>query len=234
MTPIDAVTWDNKDGTRPDCNRNGPLTHPLDYTEEGLRVSVSATITQLRSGDQVPPWPPRRYRAGHGYIRLRWKIAPGRYVEAYEHRVIDGRVTTAEHVHHRNHVRDDNRPENLEHLTAEEHFQEHTAADKARARQAARLYRDGLTTIQVAEEIGVGAPCVSRMLQRQNVATRSKSHYAKPLDEDDIVRRYLAGQGIRRIKTDLHISPDRIKAVLLARGITLRGPGRVPAWAVAS
>lgn len=42
-----------------------------------------------------------------------------------EHRVDGDHVTTAEHVHHINHVKDDNRPENLQAMTASAHMMLH-------------------------------------------------------------------------------------------------------------
>lgn len=189
-------------------------------------------IRQLRPGEPIPNWPPRRYKAGHGYIRLRWRIGPNQLVETYEHRVDGDHVTTAEHVHHKNRKRDDNRPENLEHLTVEEHQAEHYAEDRRRIMPAAQLYLSGLSTTQVGERLGVDPSCVSRMLQRAGVPTRPSSSYAKPIDADEIVRRYLSGQGVRRIKADLRLSDERVKAVLRAAGVQLRGPGRVPASAL--
>jgi hypothetical protein len=49
-----------------------------------------ATIRQITTLDQVPPFPPRRYRSSHGYIRLRWRIGPWTYLECYEHRLAAG------------------------------------------------------------------------------------------------------------------------------------------------
>lgn len=71
-------------------------------------------IRSLKAGDPIPPGEPRRYLSSHGYVRLRWKVGKRRYVEVYEHRVVDGVVTDAPQVHHHNRVKHDNRPENLE------------------------------------------------------------------------------------------------------------------------
>lgn len=138
------------------------------------------TIRQLRPGEAVPQHPPRRYSTGSGYIRLRWKVGVAQYVETYEHRVFDGAVTTAEHVHHKNKDRSDNRPENLVQMTAEEHTSHHSherrtwapfntfgamwkAAhaenrrfDRDRRTQRMReLYAQGLSTIEIGRRFGL-------------------------------------------------------------------------------
>lgn len=151
---------------------------------------MSDTIRHLRPGEAVPDAPPARYKSSHGYIRLRWRIGTATYVETYEHRVRDGRVTTAEHVHHRNGVKHDNSPENLAHLTAEEHNRHHgsqqgrkwapyrsfSAAWKAahaenrrfdRDRRTAlmrQMYADGLSTIEIGKRIGLDPAGVWRYI----------------------------------------------------------------------
>lgn len=64
---------------------------------------------------------PKRTVTANGYVRLGG---------IYEHRAVAARLLgrplgTDEHVHHRNGDRQDNRPENLEVLTAAEHVRRH-------------------------------------------------------------------------------------------------------------
>lgn len=138
----------------------------------------------------MPCGEPKRYPNGDGYIRLRWKVGIEQYVETYEHRVFDGVVTDAEHVHHRNEVRDDNSPENLEPMTAEEHnahhadrkspkwypFHSRDAAMKAAIAEDNRrerdkrtqlirdLHKSGLSTIQIGRIVGLHPSGVWRYL----------------------------------------------------------------------
>lgn len=162
-------------------------------------------IRQLRAGQRIPEGEPKRYRSGHGYVRLRWRVAPLQYLEVYEHRVVDGRVTEADEVHHENKQRDDNRPENLEPLTRAEHRARHDAererryapyrsreamekAKRAELRRAERKvraeamasdYRDGMTTIEVGEKYGVHCSNVSRELRSVGVVLRASGRNSK-------------------------------------------------------
>jgi hypothetical protein len=102
------------------------------------------TIRALRDDEPLPMSEPKRYRNDRGYIRLRWLVSPNHNVEAYEHRVVMGRPAGME-VHHKNRVRDDNRPENLMILTPEQHALLH--AKENRPEYQARLdKRDGIKT----------------------------------------------------------------------------------------
>ena len=98
----------------------------------------SAIIRRLRPDEPVPDFPPRRYKSSHGYIRLRWLVGTQEYVEEFEHRINAGRPPSWMHVHHRNGDKTDNRPENLEVLTASEHNRRH-ARNLERARVARGL-----------------------------------------------------------------------------------------------
>lgn len=141
-------------------------------------------IRQLRSGERVPEAPPRRYiNKSHGYVRLRWRVGPARYVEAYEHRVSGGVVVDAEHVHHRNHKKDDNSPGNLAPLTAAEHARKHLIIDRA---AVVRLYESGMSTQKVAERVGTNRGNVSRMLREEGIAPRRKADYSPSVSEEDL------------------------------------------------
>lgn len=72
-----------------------------------------------------------RYLDASGYVRVR--VGPNDW--PYEHRHVwesaNGPIPDGFHVHHRNHDRSDNRPENLELLDGRAHNRHHTAARHA-------------------------------------------------------------------------------------------------------
>lgn len=173
-------------------------------------------IRQLRPGEKIPAGQPRRYKSSNGYMRLRWRIAPNTYVETYEHRVFEGAVTTAEHVHHLNHDRTDNRPENLEPLSAWEHYMEHASPY---ADEAIRLYQEGLSAGAVAEKIGIQRGQVYAFLEVRGIPRRKVSDY-RPTDRDDQIRD-LHSQGIRpaEIAERLETSPIQVRRALDRMGV---------------
>lgn len=152
------------------------------------------TIRTLEAGEHVPSDAPRRYASSHGYVRLRWRVGSKSYVETYEHRVWGGQVTEAEHVHHLNEVRSDNRPENLRPLSSAEHraahmggtVHRHSGADgcaiivKPWHEDAARLYPTGLSTYQIGKQLGRDAASVYRALVKLGVPMRKEARVAIP------------------------------------------------------
>jgi hypothetical protein len=132
-------------------------------------------IKSLSHGDPVPTGEPKRYRSSHGYIRLRWKVGERDYVEAYEHRLVAG--LDAVEVHHVNHDKADNRPENLQALSRREHGARHVKWNVA---EAANLYRGGLSTTAVGAMFGVTPGQVSRQLRRAGVQMRDFAGRPRP------------------------------------------------------
>lgn len=152
-------------------------------------------IRSLKSGEPVPAEEPRRYVSSHGYVRLRWRTGKGEHVEVYEHRVRDGVVVNAPHVHHVDHVKDHNNPSNLVALTPTEHMRHHHARSMP-VEEARSLYLQGWTPEQLGERYGLAGWTVIRYLRRAGVKTRSR-YAGNRVDLDPAVIRRMHAEGIR-------------------------------------
>ncbi len=171
---------------------------------------------RLPPGSPIPTAPPRRYNF-QGYVILRWTIAPREQVEALEHRVVDGRVTTAAVVHHINGVKNDNRPENLEHLGGHrEHQRAHGCLD---GKTAAGLYASGLTQKQVAEALGSTDASVCRALATLGVQRRPPK---RKHDYDAIARQYEGGASTAKLARKHGLNRGSVYAILIQEGVVPR------------
>jgi hypothetical protein len=74
-----------------------------------------------KTGPLHPKWKGGQHVTQDGYI-MRY-VAPGKYV--FEHRLVAGVKNSKEVVHHKNHDKQDNRPENLQVMDRSEHAKEH-------------------------------------------------------------------------------------------------------------
>lgn len=192
-----------------------------------MQLSRKASIRQLRPGELVPTSTPHRYSSAHGYIRLRWQVAPRRLVETYEHRVFDGMVTDAEHVHHENHDRTDNRRENLRPLTAAEHMAEHgDHRRKVDPEAVTNLYMEGMTQREIAAAVGYDSGNVSRILKRAGVPIRSqRSRYPYP-EESALRSAYDVSRSAIEVADRLNLPVSRVRAALVHFGLRPFPPGR--------
>src|SRR3954464_8422549 len=141
------------------------------------------TSRMLRPGEQIPEGEPRRYLSSHGYMRLRWQVAPRSYIETYEHRVFEGRVRTEDHVHHVDRIRTNNTPANLRPLSAGEH--RHVHMPQLWAEEAGRLYLAGLSTYQVGKAVGKDPSTVWRALVKTQIPIRKEARVAIPWREQE-------------------------------------------------
>ncbi|WP_035975507.1 HNH endonuclease [Kutzneria albida] len=169
-----------------------------------------ATIRTLRWDEPLPEATPRRYRDGRGYIRLRWLVGTQQYVEEYEHRLVAGRPHPRFHVHHRNEVKDDNRPENLEILTPGEHEARHGNLKKSPGRTpGVRRFApyQGRAAMEKAQRR------LAREAQRRDEVNRMRDLYESGLttveiagivgiDASNVYRRLAAAGVVMRTSTD--------------------------------
>lgn len=179
-------------------------------------------IRYLQRGETPPAGAPRRYIASHGYVRLRWKVDGG-HVECWEHRYVMG-FPDAE-VHHKNGIKHDNRPENLEVLSPSQHKAEHAVVDLA---LVADLYEAGMSTPQIGEQLGHHPSVILRALFRAGVTPRSIGEsLRKPTPDDQIRLMMLDGLGDRTIARTLGVSPWLISQRRKELGIPPRRPGNL-------
>jgi hypothetical protein len=108
---------------------------------------------------------------------------------------MNGYVTDAEHVHHRNRRRDDNRAANLEHLSADDHWHRHASPH---ADETIRRYVSGETLESIAQDLSCDASSLSRLIKRNGVEARKSQDYRKDLSPDRMDQvRQMHSRGIR-------------------------------------
>lgn len=182
-------------------------------------------IRQLRSGEHIPVGKPGRYlNKSNGYVRLRWTIAPRTRVEVYEHRVDPEGVVVDGVVHHEDRDRANNSPDNLHvHPDVVSHMKEHRADDA----QIAAMYREGLTTTQIAARLGICDSTAYRSLVRQGESIRPvKEQLKKNLPVEEICSRYNSGESLSKLATAFEVSTGAIQRRLAEGGVTARKCGR--------
>lgn len=188
------------------------LTEPGNYTPPPIRW--------LREGE-VPTGEPRRYLASSGYVRLRWRMGD-EYVECFEHRWVMG-AKPGEQVHHINHDRSDNRPENLKLVTTAEHGAEHRAYDRE---EIVRLYLSGKTTLAIQAELGITAAQVSRILAAEGVPARRPLTLRTDIDREKVRDMLRAGVPMKRIARELGCSDGLVNRERRLLGLPSGRPGR--------
>lgn len=219
------------DGTRPCRGCGNPILAPNGGRGEWDRYCAPScrpapnkiTWRALRPGEPLPAFPARRYRTVQGYIQLRWTVATNQIDWVYEHRVKDGRVVADEHVHHRNRVRDDNRADNLEGMTAQAHVEEHT---EVRPHEVAVLYLSGLTQPQIARRLGCDTSVVCRALGKAGVPARTARERAPWPPEADLRRAYAACTSATAMAALLGIPVGRVRDAMRYYEMPSFGPGR--------
>lgn len=187
-------------------------------------------LRTLRPDEPLPAGEPRRYRDNAGYVRLRWKVGVREYVEVREHRAATG-AALGEHVHHKNHVKNDNRPENLARLTPCEHSHTHGRERRRYDLDAARaMYEAGYSTPQIGAVFGVHASNIWYGLNGGGHRTRSlkeaNSRLRKAIDADRVVALFDAGMRPIAIGRLFGCSDTPIRRILKENGRRMHGSGR--------
>jgi hypothetical protein len=97
------------------------------------------------------------------------------------------------------------------------------AQREADDREGARLYRSGLSMLQVARAMGKGPSWVSAALRRQGVQPRPKGPTLRYRADWDRVERIRAARAnsrtLREIGAAEHISRERVRQICVAHGI---------------
>lgn len=164
-------------------------------------------IRQLKPGEPVPSGTPKRYRSSHGYVRLRWRVGPKQWVEAYEHRIVSG-VVTSDHVHHVNGDKADNRPDNLEVKTASRHIREHCPIGWD-VQEAWKLYSEGFSLPALSSRYGVHHVTILRAFRSRGYDLRPPSgEWRRTPVNYDLVRD-LHSKGMRVAEMARHLEVGR-------------------------
>lgn len=181
-------------------------------------------IRTLRPDEPVPEGEPRRYKNANGYMRLRWRLGPGEYVECYEHRFAMG-LPEGREVHHVNRHRDDNDSANLEALTPAEHAAEHAPAW---VEAGVQLYAAGRTCDDIAKMAGIGAPAVYRALARRGVRFRTQAEWRRSGIDQEELERLSRDEGLTRheIADLVGLSYGQVRNTLRDRGVPSLGRSR--------
>lgn len=106
--------------------------------------------SEMRSGDKSSKWKGGKYKSADGYIQIFMPNHPYTHSGGYVNQSrlvmenILGRILTPEEiVHHKNKVRDDNRPENLEVMSNSQHMKHHQSNVSDKIRELRRIASTG-------------------------------------------------------------------------------------------
>lgn len=162
--------------TRPPCASEGC---PRKAWRKGLCGRCYTKCRQAEHGHVEPIVPtlgPGRAMA-RGYIKVKRRGHPLAQCDGYvlEHRLVAWEhgvpPSDLDHVHHKDHDPANNDWSNLEVLPIPVHARVHWEIDRA---EAVRLYQSGMTTTEVAAQLGTYAGNISRMIRSQGVTLRPK------------------------------------------------------------
>jgi hypothetical protein len=93
--------------------------------------------------------------------------------------------------------------------------------------EAERLYRSGLSLLEIAAQIDADTGHLSRVLRQRRVPMRTMTDYATTFDEREAARLYQAGHSLLAVTRK--VGGENVKVVrraIVAQGVTIRPPGR--------
>lgn len=174
--------------------------------------------------------PDSSYVNARGYRQVKRLGHPVAFASgwALEHRVVAwdtfGPFPLDHHVHHINHDKLDNRPENLVVLTADRHSAEHRRVDRD---EAVRLYQCGLSTIMVGEALRINPATVSRILAAAGVPARRTPPNKVQVDPVELTRLHaLPGATAPRVAEALGVSIAAVRRAMREAGLPSFRVGR--------
>lgn len=165
---LDERLSTNTIAERLDC---APNTVRKYLKEDGVELRSISDANQIKHGtdDRVP----LRTRAD-GYVRWAHKNDDGNPQHIYVHRLLAvaefGFDAVADSdVHHKNDIKWDNRPDNLEPMTHGEHSTvTHTKLTWLEQLRAAEMYRSGESSYQLGERFDVASGTIIRYLREMD------------------------------------------------------------------
>ena len=161
-------------------------------------------IKTITSIEQVPDSAPKVYKSSSGYMVCRWHVGRREYLETREHRYVMGVYDSKMHVHHKNGIKNDNRPENLEVISDSEHCRMHNL--EVDDSEISRLYIEGYTQPQIGVRLGVGPGTISRSLKRSGVKRKRMGYFTSVnIDDDFLVSAFDAGVRPWRLAKRLNV-----------------------------